>query len=179
MADAPDPRLAAYAFCLEHAVVDGAFPEGVMLQWFNAAWQLCADHIGLVYPAQTIREDVNIDPRSGVIKLSHEPSSAVQFFVSGRLVATLSPNSPCFGPQRSETLCCPQLCCYCGCLRAVYQVGQNYNGCGDEIPATFVQAVAQVFAYIAENRGDTQREPGLLARCGALPFLSSRTTYVL
>jgi hypothetical protein len=172
-----DPRLAAYAFAKVHAAVDGAFPESLTWGWFSASWQLCADHIGLVYPAREIREEVHVDPRTGVIHLSHEPTGAVQFFAGGRLVATLPPNSPCFGPERyRHTLCCPALCCYCGSLRAHYQAGEDF-GCG-EVPPGFVMAVARVFAYVAENRGDVGQEPNILGRCGALAFLSSRTTYV-
>lgn len=176
MADRADPRLEAYALCKAHAAVDSAFSEALTLQWFNAAWDLCADHAGFVFPPQEIREPVEIDPRTGTIKLSHEPSGPVQFFAGGRLVATLAPNSSCFGPER-DRLCCPSLCCYCGNLRAVYTFGAEF-GC-DGVPAWFVQAVAQVFAFIAENRGDTQREPDLLRRSGAISFLSRATTYVL
>jgi hypothetical protein len=172
---AVDPRLSAYQFCKEHAAVDNAYSEPTTWQWFNAAWDLCANHIGLIYPPMQIREDVQIDPRTGAIRLSYEPSSAVNFFADGRLVASLPPNSPCFGPDR-YALQCPSLCCY-GCARAVYTVGEDF-GCNN-IPAWFVQAVAQVFAFLAENRGDVQREPQLLARCGALSFLSVRTLYVL
>jgi hypothetical protein len=172
---AADPRLEAFAVCKQHAALDGAFSEALMLFWFNACWERCAEQVGLIYPPREIREDVQIDPRTGAIRLSHEPSSAVQFFAGGRLVATLAPNSPCFGPHR-HWLCCPNLCCYCGCLRAVYMVGQDF-GC-DGVPSSFVMAVARLFAYTCENRGDVQHEGAVLAKSGALTFLSAGTKFV-
>jgi len=179
MANAPDPLASAYEIAKLHAAVDGAFAEPLMQSWFQAAWALCGAYAGLIL-ATAIEEVVHVEP-DGALKLSHFPTSNVRFFAAGRLVAVLPPGSPCFLPRTeadelmgSCRMCCPNLCCYCD-VKASYTAGL---GTCDEIPPLVVQAVARVFAYICENRGDTELDEHVLAKCGAKAFLSPYLTYV-
>jgi len=181
MANAPDPLASAYEIAKLHAAVDGAFDEKLMRHWFGAAWALCAQYAGIVFPAARIDELVSIGA-DGALTLSQTPSSDVRFYAGGKLVATLPPGSPCFQP-RSEAddfagcrMCCPDLCCYCD-LRASYTAGMG-AGC-DDLPPGIVQAVARVFAYIVENRGDAELDEHVLGKCGAKAFLSPYLTYVM
>jgi hypothetical protein len=156
----------AYELCKLQAQVDGAFPEELLQFWFKAAWDLCADMVGLV-PAQRIeREPICID-ECGNFTLNFQPSSPVQIFEGYTLVATLPPNL-----QRSR--CTPALCCLCHPY-ASYTVGQDFC----ELPPRFVQAVARVFAYIVENRGDTEKDEFVLRKSGAFAFLAPDLTYVM
>ena len=167
-----DPFEQTYAFCKEHAMVEGAFSERLTRQWFNAAWALCAEHIGFIYPARTITEMVPVNQEYGTIALSYRPSSPVTLKDGYRVVTILPPNAPCITGEGG----CPEVCCFCW-LHATYTVGEDL-GC-DGVPPRFVQAVAQLFAYIVENRGDTAMQPYLLYQSGAHAFLAPEVTYVL
>lgn len=165
-----DPLDAAYALCLEHAMVENAFPPRLTRQWFDAAWALCAEHIGLVYPARRIDETLEVNQETGTIRLTYRPSSMVQLFAGVRPLGTFAPNGPCF------TSGCADLCCHCW-IRAIYTVGEDL-GCA-ALPPRFVQAVMHLFAFIAENRGDTPIDESILSKSGAKVFLGPEITYVL
>jgi len=47
------------------------------------------------------------------------------------------------------------------------------------VPPGFLQAVARVFTFLCENRGDTGQDPNLLYRCGAMTFLGPGLTYIM
>lgn len=156
---------AAYQIAKLHAATDGAFDERLMRHWFDAAWEVCADFSNFIYPPQQVREVVTPHPETGEIKLSHEPSGPVQIYSGARFIGTLPANSWAFGGTLPSRL---DLCCLCD-LTVIYTVGEE-GECG-RIPATFVQAVARVFAYLAENRGDVERDPFILSKSGAMAFL--------
>lgn len=187
-----EPAMAkCFEICKLHASTDGAFDDKLTVHWFQAAFDLCADFAGLIYPPRKIRESVVMDYR-GRIHLSHPPSSKVQFVRGPNLVAELPPDSPClqgapnncgyysdpliWGYDRS---CCPAALCECmgSPITAIYWTGSI--DCNDEFPAMFVQAVARVFAFICENRGDTQLNELTLQRCNAMTFLQRYVTFVL
>jgi len=158
---------AAFALCKLQAATDEAFPDELLRHWFSAAWDLCAEMVGLVFPALAIVEPICID-ECGNFTLRHQPSSDVKIFDGYTLLMVLPPSL-----RRSR--CDPSLCCYCN-LSAHYTVG-NDAPC-DEIPPRFIQAVARLFTYMVENRGDTELDDEILARCGALRFLSPDLEYV-
>jgi hypothetical protein len=179
--DQPTPYEDAYAIAKLHAAVDGAFDERLTRHWFDAAWEQCASAVGMV-PAGQITETVNVDAW-GNVKLSGKPTSAVKLYANGRLVMVLPPTAPVFSGHRNlpnpyqhedVDICMPALCCLAGCLQAVYSVGQQ--DCG--YPPSFVQAVARVFAYIAENRGDVKIDDQVLTNSGAKGFLAPHMTYI-
>jgi hypothetical protein len=182
----------AYELCKLHAATDDAFDDVLTRQWFKACYELCVDFTGLVYPPQRIKEQVTLDAR-GRIYLSYPPSSNVDFYRGIYKVASLPPNSPCLqGSPNScsydwdpevwdlERSCCPPALCDCvgSPLTAIYQAGE---GCGpnDDLPAWFVQGLAQVFTWYCENRGDTQFDAAILSKCGAMTFLQRGVTFVL
>jgi hypothetical protein len=70
---------------------------------------------------------------------------------------------------------CPDLCCYCGDVIAVYAYGDS--SCN--ISPRFLQAVARLFTYIAENRGDVELNEQSLKKSGAFAFLGPNLTYAL
>jgi hypothetical protein len=164
----------AYQIAKLHAAVDGAFPETLMQFWYESCWELCARHAGLVYPSEQIVEPVTID-EDGTIVLSRPPNGQVQFSSNGQIIATLPPDSPCFTPGNHARMCCPTLCCACN-VRAHYSTGL---GCSEEIPPSFLMAVARLFAYQCENRGDAELDEHVLGKCGAKTFLSPFLVYVL
>lgn len=188
-----DPLNDAYEIAKAHASVDGAFPELLMRHWFDAAWELCALMIDFTYPAQQSSEKM-MQRDDGTIWLLHTPSSDVKLYAGPNLVAVLPPNSPClggspgyqrrragdaavYGPYR-EDHCgapCPDLCCYCGDVTAVYTYGSDTC----TVSPRFVQAVARLFAYICENRGDVELDDQVLKKCGAFRFLGPDLTYAL
>ena len=157
----------AYEVCKAQAAVDGAFPESLMRHWFEASWDLCAGMVGLIFPPQEISELIVID-HCGNFSLSHQPAGEVRIFAGYRLIMVLPPSL-----KRSR--CDPGLCCFCH-LSARYMIGA-LDPCAP-IPPRFVQAVARLFTYIAENRGDTELDDQILGKCGALRFLSDDLTYV-
>lgn len=160
--------LEAYEICKLQAAADGAFSEPLMQHWFKAAWDLCAGMIGHVYPPQQITERVTI-LSSGSFRLSHQPTSDVRLYAGATLVAVLPPSL-----QMSDRwLCRPSLCCYCDLL-AQYDIGEETC----EISPRFLQAVARLFAYMVENRGDVELDREVLAKCGALAWLGPDLTYV-
>jgi hypothetical protein len=156
----------AYQICVLQASVDGAFDELLLRHWFEAAWMHCAEMVGLVYPAQQIKEPIIIDD-FGNFRLSYEPSSEVRIYDGYTLVMVLP-------PSLLRSRCDPALCCFCN-LTAQYTVGQDVC----ELPPSFVQAVARLFTYMVENRGDVEMDENVLSKCGALAFLSGQLTYVL
>ena len=121
---------------------------------------------------RTITEMVPVNQEYGTIALSYRPSSPVTLKDGYRVVTILPPNAPCITGEGG----CPEVCCFCW-LHATYTVGEDL-GC-DGVPPRFVQAVAQLFAYIVENRGDTAMQPYLLYQSGAHAFLAPEVTYVL
>lgn len=176
----------AYEIAMLHAAVDGAFDDRLTRHWFDAAWQLCAEYVGLTYPEQPIAETVSVNPNNGTIKLSHKPNGPVKLYSGPMIVATVAPDARVLSGNRNmpnpyddelaATLCEPSLCCYCT-LTARYSTGSG-NAC-DSFSPTFVQAVARLFTYIAENRGDVQIDAQLLEKSGAKSFLSPHLTYAL
>jgi hypothetical protein len=161
--------LDAYEICKLQASADGAFPEVLMEHWFRASWDLCASMIGFVYPPQQITETVVIRS-DGSFRLSHEPSSEVKLYHGATLVMTLPPSL-----QRSGSpMCEPSLCCYCD-LRAIYTIGEETC----EMSPRFVQAVARLFTYIVENRGDVELDDQVLGKSGAKAWLGPDLEYVL
>jgi len=183
--DAADPVVAAYEIAKLQAATDGAFDEKLLRHWFEAAWDLCAAMVGLVFPPLPVDEMVTVAP-DGAILLSAPPAGDVRFFSGPNLVAVLPPNSPCFGPrpgglfddESGVGLRCPDLCCFCN-VRAIYTTDGGLGIECDEVPPWFVQAVARLFVYIAENRGDTEMDERVLAKCGAKAFLAPYLTYAL
>jgi|SRR5215475_2294881 len=154
----------AFELCKLHASVDGAFDEKLLRHWFEAAWDLCATFIGLTPP--TAIEERVIIRADGSFVLSHQPTGNVRFYSGYRLVTVLPPTL-----ERSR--CDPALCCFCD-LTAKYMTG--WATC--EVPPRFVQAVARVFAYIIENRGDSELDDQILGKSGALRFLSPDLQFV-
>jgi hypothetical protein len=147
--------------------------------------------IDFQYPPRQTREVVH-QRSDGSIRLLHSPTSEVKFYAGPDLVAVLPPNSPCFeygrARERSATDdlifgtdlregCnrCPDLCCYCGDVIAVY----TYGDAGCTISPRFVQAVARLFTYIAENRGDVELDDQVLKKSGAFAFLGPNLTFAL
>ena len=155
----------AYAICKMQASVDGAFAEPLLQHKFAAAWELCAAMVDME-PAQEIMEKICID-ECGNFRLSRQPTSDVQIYDRYTLVAT-------FPPSLQRSRCDPALCCYCN-LTAKYMIGESRC----DIPSRFIQAVARLFDYMIENAGDTELDPQILGKCGALAFLSPDLTYVL
>jgi hypothetical protein len=188
-----EPALAsAYEFCLLHAAIDDALPEELTKQWFLNIFDICADYVGLDWPPRRIRETVYMDQR-GRIHLSGKPGTSVKFYRGPNLVAELPPDSPCLqgSPNncayddsslwRSQPSCCPPALCDCQGtpMTAVYETGTGVgcgngaNGAGGGLPPWFLQGVAHVFAWVCENRGDSEmHRPDLLHRCGAIDFLN-------
>jgi hypothetical protein len=162
---------AAYQIVKLHAAVDGAFVEPLMRHWFEAAWAICADFTDFIYPPQQISETVPVDENTGQVRLSHEPSGPVKVFSGARYIMTLPKDSRVFGGPIPSPM---DLCCFCN-LMVQYQVGEE-GECG-RVPASFVQAVARVFAYIVENRGDVEMDPQILSKSGAIAFLD--VVYIL
>jgi len=154
---------AAYEICKLQAAADGTFDDKLMRHWFKAAWETCAQIDGLTPPTQ-IEESITIRASDGGFTLSHEPTGPVEIYDNYRLVAVLPPSL-----ERSR--CDPAFCCLCNPW-ARYMTGQE--SC--EISARFIQAVARVFAYIVENRGDslvpgTADMGAVLRESGAMAFL--------
>lgn len=168
MAD-PEPIEQLYELCKLQAATDGAFPEPLMRAWFDAAFELCSDMAGLVYPAQQIRERLFVN-RFGNYVLSQRPSGPVEIFEGYKLITVLP------RPLDRAISCFPALCCLCHPF-ARYTVGQD-RPCGGFSPR-FEQAVARLFAYQVENRGDSELDREVLAKCGALSFLGPELTYAL
>jgi hypothetical protein len=175
------PYESAYEIAKLHAAIDGAFDERLTRHWFEAAWETCASAVGMVPPGQ-ITETVNVDAW-GNVKLSGKPTSSVKLHANGALVMVLPPNAPVFSGSRylpnpyernDVDICMPALCCLAGCLQAVYSVGQQ--DCG--YPPSFVQAVARLFAYMVENRGDVKIDDQVLTNSGAKGFLAGHMTYI-
>jgi hypothetical protein len=175
----------AYEIAKLHAATDGHFAEPLTRQWFNAAWEICADAVGIQPPRQ-VTENVSVLP-NGTVQLSGRPTSDVRLYANGMLVAVLPPNAPELSGHKNlpnpyahgeeQSLACSvSLCCYCN-LCAVYDVGSRAAMC--DISPAFLQAVCQLFAYIAENRGDTKLDDQILTRSGAKGFLAPSMTYVL
>jgi len=158
----------AFALCKLQAAVDDAFPDEVLRHWFEAAWDLCAEMIGLVFPAVSFVEPIRLDSE-GRFTLSHRPSSEVRIYAGYTLVVILPPSL-----ERSH--CDRSLCCHCN-LTAHYTVGSD-DPCA-ALPPRFIQAVARLFTYMVENRGDVPLDDQVLGKCGALRFLSPDLTYVL
>lgn len=168
MQEATDPVEQLYELCKAQAAVDGAFAEPLMRAWFSAAFELCADMAGLVYPARQIREPLFVN-RFGNYVLSQRPSGPVEIFEGYRLITVLP------RPLDRVISCFPSLCCLCHPF-ARYSVGQDLP-CAAFSPR-FVQAVARLFTYIVENRGDSELDREVLAKCGALTFLGPELQYV-
>jgi hypothetical protein len=176
----------AYEIAKLQASTDGAFDERLTRHWFAAAWETCASAIGMVPPGQ-ITETVNVDGW-GNIKLSGKPTSDVKLYANGALVAVLPPNAPQLDGHRNldnpyayndiNSIACmpPSLCCYCS-LTAQYSVGHRTDPCGEFSPS-FVQAVARLFAYMVENRGDVKIDDQILTNSGAKGFLAPNMTYI-
>lgn len=154
----------AYAICKAQASVDGAFDEILLQHWFEAAWDICASMVDLT-PEQDIIEPICIRD-DGSFTLRYRPTSEVKIYDGYTLVTTL-PRS------LIRDRCQPPLCCLCH-PKAHYRIG-NFS-C--QLPPRFIQAVARVFAFICENRGDTQLDPATLGKCGALTFLMPDLTFV-
>jgi len=159
-----DPISEAFELAKLQAATDGAFDERLLRFWFESAWEQCAAMVGFVWPPQEIRERIVIRA-DGSFRLSYRPSSEVRIYEGANLVMTL-PRSL----ERSH--CDPALCECCTCCgyTAHYWVGDQ-NLC--QFPVGFVQAVARLFTFMVENRGDIQQDDRIMARCGALPFLSA------
>jgi hypothetical protein len=179
----------AYQIAVLQAAVDGAIDERLLRQWFEAAWELCAAMIGFEFPQRTEQEQVEVSPR-GTVRLSRRPSGPVKLYAGGTLVATLPPSSALIGNPRLPNpytgigeragewnlVCSTSLCCYCN-LVAIYPVGSSDPCTG--MPATFLQAVARLFAYMCENRGDVEMDESILSKSGAKAFLSPQITYLM
>lgn len=179
----------AYQIAILQAAVDGAIDERLLRHWFEAAWELCAQMIGFEFPQRTEQEQVEVSSR-GTVRLSQRPSGPVKLYAGGSLVATLPPTSALIGNPRLPNpytgigersggwniICQPSLCCYCD-LVAIYPVGSS-DPC-TAMPATFVQAVARVFSYICENRGEVEMDESILSKSGAKAFLSAQITYLM
>lgn len=155
----------AFELCKEQASIDGAVSEDLLRHWFQASWDLCAQMTGFVFPARQVTEPLTLDCY-GKFHLSYRPSSEIKIYDGYRLVAT-------FPANWQDSDCAPSLCCYCN-LKAQYTVGQD--AC--EVSPTFLQAVARVFTYICENRGDTELDEAVLGKSGAKVFLNQDLTYV-
>lgn len=187
--DASSPIDAAYEIAKAHAVVDGSYSEPLMRHWFAAAWDLCAQAVGLVYPARQVTETVFPNQRDGSLQLAGKPTGEVRLFSNGELVAVLPPNAPQLNGHRNldnpydhdsfESYACmpPSLCCYC-ILTAQYNIGQTIDPCGENFSPAFVQAVAQLFAFMVENRGDVKLDDQVLTRSGAKGWLAGGLTYI-
>ena len=156
----------AYEFCIEYANIDGAFSKRLTWGVFRQAWDTCATFIGFVFPPREIEERIAISPIDGTFTLSHRPTSEVKLYSGYNLVAVLP-------PSLTRDCCDPHLCCFCA-LRAVYTVGEDVC----EVPPTFLRAVARLFTYLIENRGDSEMDEHMLSKCGAMLFLSPDVTYV-
>jgi hypothetical protein len=165
MADEADQVEQAYQLCKLHASADGAFDETLMRQWFNACWALCATMVDLT-PPQEIEEKITINPADGSFILSHVPTSDVQVFDKYQLVAVIR--------RDLVRQPCANLCCLCDPW-VKYMIGQETC----EVSPMFIQAVMRLFAYQVENRGDSELDREVLAKCGALTFLMPDLTYVL
>lgn len=167
-----DPLGDAYAIAKEHAVVEGAFSERLMRHWFEAAWGMCAESVGLIFPSQRIDEWVAVNPITGGIPLSYPPTSDVELYLGARRVALLKPSAPCLNGMGScwDVPCCERA------LRAIYWAGEDFNGA---VPPRFLQAVCRLFTYICENRGDVPLDEAVLGKSGAKAFLNPDLTYVL
>lgn len=152
------------------AATEGSFDERMLRHFYAAAWELCADMIGGFSPAKEMRENVCPSPIDGVIRLSAQPSGPVRFYSGVQLVATVPPNSVVLGGNAG---CMVPLCCYCN-LVAYYPTGRDLC----DVPARFKQAVARVFTYMVENRGDVEMDEAVLCKCGAIAFLRPDLTYV-
>jgi len=159
----------AFEICKAQAAVDGAFSEALLKHWFQASWDQCAEMVGLIWPPQDITERITIR-RDGSFRLSYQPSSEVKIYDGATLLLTLPPSlerSPC------DPFLCE--CCTCCGLTAHYRTGGEFC----EVPPRFVQAVARLFTYMVENRGDTPQDEHLLYKCGAWAFLSPELTFVM
>lgn len=160
----PQQLQSAFDFCKANASVDGAFPDALLRSYFDAAWQLCAEMIGYEPPGQ-IQERIQIDDR-GLFRLSRMPTGPVEVFAGYTRVAVLTSPFKGMGP------CDPSLCCFCD-LTVRYPVGSA--SC--EISPRFLMAVARLFAYLVENRGDSEMDEQVLAKSGAKAFLAPDLTY--
>lgn len=167
MLTAQDQIAEAFALCKLQAASDGAFPDELLKHWFEAAWSLCAGMVEMVFPAQQIVEPIQIDHR-GRFGLSHQPAGDVRIFDGYTLLAVLPPNL-------QRTWCDPSFCCRCN-LTAHYTIGTD-DPC-EAISPRFIQAVARVFTYLVQNRGDVPLDPDILTKSGAMLFLSSEILYV-
>jgi len=165
--DQTDPLDAAFALAKMQAATDDAFPVELLRHWFDAAWDLCAEAAGLVFPARAIVEPICLDD-CGNFRLTFRPTSDVQIFTGYTLLMVLP-------PTLKRNWCQPSLCCHCN-LTARYTVGDD-DPCS-AIPPHFVQAVCRLFTYMVENRGDTEMDDQVLGKSGALTFLSPDLTYV-
>ena len=181
----------AYQIAKLQASVDGVFDDTLMRHWFNAAWELCAAMVGMSpYGVGHVQESVAVD-HQGRVRLSGKPSGPVRLYAGGRLVAVLPPSARQFNASNqmfnpfddnsdgTSIACSPSLCCYCD-LMASYDVG-HADPCGGIPPGSsrFVQAVARLFAYICENRGDVEMDGEVLTKSGAKAFLAPDLTYVM
>jgi hypothetical protein len=167
MADEVDQVERAFELCKLQASADGAFDEGLMRQWFDSAWALCAAMVNLT-PPTPIEEKIIINPENGSFFLSHVPTPGtdVEVYDKYQLVATI--------PASLIRQPCANLCCLCDPW-VKYMTGQQ--SC--EVSPTFIMAVMRLFAYMVENRGDSELDREVLAKCGALTFLSPDLCYVL
>jgi len=180
----------AYQIARAQAALDGAIEEILVRHWFEASWELCAAMIGATGAGGDVTEPVEVGPR-GTVRLSQRPTGPVRLFSCGQLVATLPPGSLLlagtpslpnpykgFGEGWGNWLltCSTSLCCYCD-LTAVYST-RSRDPCA-VLPATFVQAVARLFTYICENRGDVEMDESIISKSGAKAFLAPQLTYVL
>lgn len=157
----------AFEICKMQASTDDAFPDALLRHWFEAAWDLCAAMVGLVYPPREVSDRIVLD-HHGNFALSHKPSGDVRIYAGYTLIAILP-------PSLVRTRCDPSLCCFCN-LTARYMVGTD-DPCG-AISPRFVQAVARLFTFMVENRGDVQMDDQILGKSGALRFLSPDLLYV-
>src|SRR5262245_48376059 len=155
----------AFEFCKEYASADGAFDDGMLRLMFSAAWDLCAQMVGHDPPRQV--EEVFSLRDDGSFVLSYTPTSEVRIYAGYQLLAVLPPSL-----ERSR--CDRSLCCHCR-LVAKYTTGKDEC----EYSSRFIQAVARLFAYMIENRGDSELDDQVLAKCGALAFLRPDLTFVL
>lgn len=167
-----DLYLKAFEICKLQASADGAFPDVLLEHWFKASWDLCVSMVGYVGPAQAITEKVIIR-QDGSFRLSHRPTSEIKLYNGATLVAVFPPSLE----MSDRWLCRPSLCCYCD-LIAQYRIGDD-DPCKDEMSPRFVQAVARLFTYICENRGDVELDDQVLGKCGAKAFLGADLAYVL
>lgn len=181
----------AFKIARAQAATDGAFDEILLRHWFQTAWEMCAAMIGLEYPAGTVTDKVEVDSL-GTVRLSRRPSGPVKLYSCGQPVATVPPTSILlaanrpnlpnpytgFGEGRGDWLltCGTSLCCYCD-LTAVYPVGDS-DPCS-AMPASFIQAVARLFSYMCENRGEVEMDESVFSKSGAKAFLSAQITYLM